>query len=790
MSSSFALPLKFSPIVLGLHLALTGVGVISLFASTPVFAQQNPVNIPAGPLSESLNSLAKQQGVVLSYEPSLISEVRNTALRGQYTFEQAATQLLAGSGVVLQPTSAGYTLIKNTSTGASTLKAVTVTAEGESVYGAPTAAGFSAKNAKIGVLGERSLLETPFSVNVISSEQLENASVNNLANLVRLDPSLTSSFSAVGYYDAVSIRGLSLNNWTNYYKNGLLFANQAKTPFENIERVEVMRGLSGFLQGFAAPGGAINYVTERSTPTWQRKAEIVVDEFGTFMPGIDVGGPLTEDGRLGIRINAAGGQENFFVNDVETDRGFASVALDWLATDRLTIQLDAQVDQREGTTQPSLELDTNGQIPQGVDPSRYLGQPWATYDTLTREYALAADFRMNDQWKASFKINDAHLYRDDFSANIGNIQPNGDFDIQEYKSIGEVRDSRNMELAVRGDLTWGAVRHEVAAGYTQRKLAAVFGNSVFRTVGTSNLYNHVIVADPNGVPGEPNLAILNRDKGVFVSDFITFNEQWQALLGLRSSEVEFFSAFSPAVYEDTVTTPTAALIYKPVPSTSIYASYLEGLEQGGTAPNTANNPNEQLEPVTAEQTEIGVKTEWFNGELITTAALFETEVPLSYLDQASNVFDYFGTRRHRGLELTATGRVWEGGRINAGLVTLNAKALNTGTPANDGKVPQGVAETQATLWLDQATGIQNLTAQFGVRHAGKRALNASNSVFLPSWTVADVGLRYTTKLQGKNATLGVLVQNVTDKTYFNEGTFTNIYFGSKRAVSLTASLEF
>ncbi len=790
MSSSFVSPRKLSPLVLGLHLAMASVVGAAFFASPSALAQQSSVNIPAGPLSASLNSLAQQRGVVLSYEPALLNGLNNTALNGQYTFEQAATKLLAGSGVALQPTSAGYTLVKNSPAGTSTLKAVTVTAEGEPAYGAAAAAGFSAKNAKIGVLGERSLLETPFSVNVISAEQLENAGVKNLANLVRLDPSLTSSFSAVGYYDAISIRGLSLNNWTNYYKNGLLFANQAKTPFENIERVEVMRGLTGFLQGFAAPGGAINYVTERPTPTWQRKAEIVVDEFGTFMPGIDVGGPLTEDGRLGIRINAAGGQENFFVDQVETDRGFASVALDWLATDRLTIQFDAQVDQREGTTQPSLELNTNGQVPQGVDPSKYLGQPWATYDTLTREYALAADLRINDQWKASFKINDAHLYRDDFSANIGNIQANGDFDIQEYKSIGEVRDSRNMEFAVRGDLTLGTVRHEVAAGYTQRKLAAVFGNSVFRTVGTSNLYNHVIIADPNGVPGAPSLAILNRDKGVFISDFMTFNDKWQALLGLRSSDVEFFSAFSPTVYEDTVTTPTAALIYKPVPSTSIYASYVEGLEQGGTAPASANNRNEQLEPVTAEQTEIGVKTEWFNGGLVTTAALFETDVPLSYLDQASNVFGYFGTRRHRGLELTGTGQVWEGGRINAGLVALDAKSLNTGTPANDGKVPQGVSERQATLWLDQATGVRGLTAQFGLRHSGKRALDAQNSVFLPAWTVADVGLRYATQLQGKNASVGLLVQNVTDKTYFNEGSFRNIYFGSKRALSLTASFEF
>lgn len=671
-----------------------------------------------------------------------------------------------------------------------TLSPVTVTADSPTEYGQSSAAGFSSKNAKIGVLGERPLLDTPFSVNVVSSEQLQNASIRNLANLVRVDPALTSSFSLVGYYDAVSIRGLSLNNWTNYYKNGLLFANQAKTPFENIDRIEIMRGLSGFMQGFAAPGGAINYVTERPTPTWQRRVELGLDGFGSFLPGVDVGGPLTEDGRVGVRLNALSGKEKFFVDEVGTDRGFASVALDWLATDQLLIQLDAQIDERQGTTQPSLRLNSAGQIPQGVDPKRYLGQPWATYDTLTREYGLSVEYALNADWTASFKINDAYLYRDDFSASIANIQPNGDFDIQEYKSIGEERDSQNMEVAIRGKKIAGGIEHDLAFGYTQRKLAAVFGGSIFRTVGQSNLFDHRIIPDPGGVPGQPNLAILNRDKGLFVSDFMTFNPRWQALLGVRVADVEFFSAFNPRTYEKTVTTPSAALIFKPQPAVSMYASYVEGLEQGGTAPITAANRNEQLEPVRARQKEVGIKTEWLSGDLTTSAAVFEIDVPLSYVDAASNVFGYFGNRQHRGLELTAVGRVWQGGRLNAGLVLLDARALNTGNPANDNKVPQGVAQRQATLWLDQATGYLGLSAQLGIRHSGKRAVNPSNANFAPAWTVYDVGLRYSTTLQGKQLDVGLLLQNLADKRYFNEASFGSLYFGSPRSLGLTASLAF
>ena len=110
-------------------------------------------------------------------------------------------------------------------------------------------------------------------------------------------------------------------------------------------------------------------------------------------------------------------------------------------------------------------------------------------------------------------------------------------------------------------------------------------------MGTSNLYNPTAVADPQSVAPASYLAFVNKDRGVFVSDFITFNDRWQALVGVRRSSVDFFSVFSAQPYRETVVTPSLALIFKPRPDTSVYASYVEGLEQGGSAPLSAANAN-------------------------------------------------------------------------------------------------------------------------------------------------------------------------------------------------------
>ncbi len=755
-------------------------------------------SLPAQPLGQALNELARQANVQMSYPAAAVAGRQAPALNASLSVSQAVERLLAGTGLV-GAFEGGSVIVRpgpaNIAQGAGAaaseqLPTVTVSAAQQTGAAERRAGGFATRGARVGVLGERDVLDVPFSVQVAPRELLDSAGVKDLKGMTRLDAALAPSFSGVGYYDAVSIRGLDLNNWTNYYKNGALFPNQAKTAFENIDRIEVQRGLSGFLQGFAAPGGTVNYITERPTSTWQSRAELRVDGDGTFLPGVDIGGPLTADGEWGIRLNAAGGREGYYVDRVRTDRAFGSIALDWKPNADVKVELDAQIDRRKGNTQPNLLLDINGDLPRNVDATRYLGQPWQTYFTRTREVGLNAEWRVSGDWTAQLRLNNAYLYRDDFSSNIGSLQPNGDFEVFEYKSTDETRDSTNAELAMRGVLRTGSVAHELTAGVSARRLKARFGDGVFQSIGTSNLYSPVAITDPQSQVPASYLAIENKDRGVFVSDFITFNDRWQALVGLRRSSVDFFSVFATQPYSDSVVTPSLALIFKPEAATSLYASYVEGLEQGGTAPNTAINANAQLEPVTAEQWELGVKREWLEGRLSASAALFQIERPLSYVNAASNVFGYFGTRRHRGLEFTAAGELRPGTRLHAGLVLLQAKALNTGDPAVDGQTPDGVAKRQFNLWLDQALPMAGWSAQFGLRAASRRAASNDGTAFVPGWLVADAGLRYQTRWQGRGLDLALQVRNLADRFHYESTGFGQLYVGGARSVSLSASLEF
>ena len=124
----------------------------------------------------------------------------------------------------------------------------------------------------------------------------------------------------------------------------------------------------------------------------------------------------------------------------------------------------------------------------------------------------------------------------------------------------------------------------------------------------------------------------SRQYGLFASDRISFNEQWQTVLGgrqVRLDEETYNQAGATTRHtQRSVFLPQAALIYKPRPDTSLYASYSKGLSLGGEAAWFSSNADEVLPPTTSRQLEVGIKRDF--QRLSLTAALFKITQDLQY----------------------------------------------------------------------------------------------------------------------------------------------------------------
>ena len=178
----------------------------------------------------------------------------------------------------------------------------------------------------------------------------------------------------------------------------------------------------------------------------------------------------------------------------------------------------------------------------------------------------------------------------------------------------------------------------------------------------------------------------SRQYGLFATDRIRFNDQWQTIIGGRQVRLD-----EKAYNEDgsdnrhtqrSMFLPQAALIYKPIDNVSLYTSYSKGLSLGGTAPVFDTNVGEILAPTLSRQLEAGMKYDW--RRMSFTAAVFQTRQAYQYSrpnDDGSLTFVQQGQQKNTGLELSANGWLTSQLQIAASVAAIRARVEDSGTAA-------------------------------------------------------------------------------------------------------------
>jgi iron complex outermembrane recepter protein len=120
------------------------------------------------------------------------------------------------------------------------------------------AEGIVRKSAMVGVLGERSLMETPFSVNVISNTLIEQQQASYLGDYLKNDPSAVVSNVPVGF---LTIRGFAVGTDGFLYDGmpGNVGLSDGRGQLLSFDHIEVLKGGSAFLYGLGASSSLGGY---------------------------------------------------------------------------------------------------------------------------------------------------------------------------------------------------------------------------------------------------------------------------------------------------------------------------------------------------------------------------------------------------------------------------------------------------------------------------------------------------------------------------------------------------
>lgn len=652
-----------------------------------------------------------------------------------------------------------------------------------------------------GALGVRSQLETPFSSAVVTAADIESRQVTKLGDVFTLDASVSDNSASSGAWASyLTVRGLPLD-WQNSYRiDGKPFVSYVTTlPYEQFERIDLLKGASGFMYGFGAPGGMLNYVTKKPTDEPVRTLTLGYTSKSVWRESADLGGRVGDDGRFGYRLNATH-EEGTTYNDGSLYRDSVSLALDARLTDKLSWDFQSLYQDRKAIGQDATITTASMAGDALPSPLRAdnndLEGPGLYADNAFRFYSTGLKYQLNDRWNVSthYTYNSTRTRRNEGVLSLTDSQGN----YNDFRSdYGEAYSYNQWEAMAQGTFTTGPLAHQVVLGASWQKQKNDYSsNGIYQLEGIGNLYQ------PNTNPyyseGQLDLyrAANITQKAVYVSDTVDLTAGWSVLGGLRYTDYEQTSYLpsgeqAAEPYEkEGVLTPTVALMYNLTPQTMAYASYIESLEPGSIVGNMYENRGALLSPLKSKQYELGIKSE--NENWSATAALFRIEKKSEYAtaladDKQALVQD--GKSIYQGLELGASARVARNWNVGGSIMLLDSE-YKKGASNNGNRVagaPKLIAAARVIYDVPQWPGLR---LRADAKYTGGVMLDAPNHINVDDYTIINIGASYDTQISGYDTTIRAGINNLTNKRYWLYQSEYYIKAGDPRTYSLSASIAF
>ena len=676
------------------------------------------------------------------------------------------------------------------------IEEITVTGQAEAYPG-----GQVTRSGRIGLLGNKDIFDTPFSISSYTAELIENQQARTVADVIRNDASARLNSAGQGFFEDITIRGFNMISFTSTLYDGLPNLTNYRSTVQTLDRVEVFKGPNALLNGASGRvGGVINLVPKRPTDTPLTRFTADYDYQSRLGIHADLNRRFGSKKQFGARLNTLYRNGEAVTEGNKETFGEVALALEYRG-DRLKLEtiLDYS-DQELRRGDGIFILSRNATAaPPAPNLENALQQPWEKVKQKAARGLLRAEYALGRDWEAYVAYGaqgyESYLLRT-FNFNLG---ARGDFN-PSFDFLSQKRNNSAWNAGIRGRFETFGVTHQLSMETMRMKGEARNSKNRRRSSLniTSNLYKPVFFARPGFDDSTPAWGKFyeSLESSIALADTLGFlDERLLLTAGVRRQSIEskFFNFRTDVLrsqYDKSAITPAFGLLLKPWDFASLYGNYIEALEEGPTAPDRAVNAGEIFPPSVTNQIELGVKLD-LDG-LGLTAGLFQIERPSAFTD-ANNRFGPNGEQRNRGFELTAFGEVRPDLRLLGGFTYLDSKLTRTQGGRFDGNDAVGVPELTAVLNLEYDTPIlPGLTLTARAEHVGSRFVRTDNIPKLPAYQLYGLGARYQRTLGDKAFTLRLNIDNLLGEDYWNTRPGSNgvLLPGAPRSINLSFMVDF
>jgi iron complex outermembrane receptor protein len=617
----------------------------------------------------------------------------------------------------------------------------------------------------VGPLGDKPLLDTPYSISVVPVNLAENQQLQSVRELFRYIPSVQ------GENIRPQSRGLQAGVVQNTRIDGLNIAATTDYAIEQFERIEVLNGLAGALYGPASPAGTFNYVFKRPTEQPLYAFTLAYATQGSVIEHADLSHRFGPDGMVGVRVNLLNQAGEGYVDDSDLQRRLANVAVDIRATPSTLLEGNFSAYHYVAKGFPGTFALAKGIVfPTAPDPTKQgYGLAWAGDDNVTH----IASGRLLQDIGSNWHLTAGVLYMtNDRASTVPTLTITSNAGAYTATTVTTTfsldRLLSNM-ATLNSKVDLGGISNDLflgTTGFTWQRYTPFQTGAI--TLGKGTLDNPVLFAKP-ALPDFRNrfLAQKTIQQSISFGDTIGFgpfsvlaaaSQSW-----IKSRNISRTGAVTSR-YDDDGISPTASLIFKPAANMTAYVTYADSLQQGDAAPAGTVNAGEALAPYRSKEWEAGYKIDLARVKL--ALALYQIERPYAFVG-TDNIFAVHGNQRNRGVEFSANGRVTKDLNLFGALSFIDPKLFDTGSAATSDKQILGLAKMTFDLLAEyRLPMLPALTVTANLNHVSERPGNYTNTDFVDGYNVVDLGARYQMKIADRAVALRLAVNNVGNERYW------------------------
>src|SRR5262245_55967795 len=632
------------------------------------------------------------------------------------------------------------------------------------------------------------LRQTPASVGVVSRRLFTEQGGLILGDALRNISGLNVQ-TQNGVADYFLVRGF------DSVANGLVLTDGAAEPeisfyqLYNVERVEVLKGPGGFLYGANPIAATDNMVRKQPAPGGFLDLGLSGGSFGTTGATLDWN--TAGDGPFGFRLNSLWQESDGYRDDKPSEVKGVNPAFSWRTGSRGVLNLNFEFLDTSFSPDAGLPLVTVfgpprpgpfpipgppiGQEVADVPRTRSYQSPFDRSEQETRRAQVDYETAISDRLSLR---NKTYYRRLDWLSDgtiLNGVAPGlGFFPDQVIRTLVLLDDTQeffgNQIEAVYTGKT-GSVDHRLLAGVEVAQYDDRFTLD-FALLPTIALRNPVETAR-RPLQRIPNQAGDTSSQVVapYAIDRIGFSERFQIVAGARWDSIDYEDEVSGTSRDFSKVSPILGLVWSPTASLSLYANAGRAF-----APPSSRVVGER-KPEESTQTELGAKTELWDGRLQATLAVYELERENVAIPDLTGVIQQTGTQRSRGVELELAAEPWRGLRTlfsyayTDSELTRFTEMVIVGfdppvfvTVDRSGNTSAFAPEHIANLWVSKRFG-NGFGVGAGGRYLSEQFIAEDNAFRLDSSFEINASLFYDLA----DWRLNLHLKNLTDEEYFTRG---------------------